>query len=128
MSQTGLEQLRPEQPLTPEGEYLLYLLQVSQDGALPALRFKGFGDVTLTERRERAALYALGRIRESLCYRLKRLTPEQAEEIAFLRRLLAATQGDDGGQVIAPRWPIQALGSVVGMVRGRFARPLWGAA
>jgi hypothetical protein len=110
-----------DQPLMPEGAYLFYLLEVSIAGAMPSLRFKGFGDVSALERQERAALYALGRIRESLCHRIKRLTPEQAEERDFLRRLLAAAQGEGGDLATAPRWPAQALGSIVGMIRDRLA-------
>jgi hypothetical protein len=111
----------PDQPLMPEGDFLLYLLEVSAAGALPSLRFKGFGDVNALERQERAALYALGRIRESLCFRLKRLEPKQAEQRDFLLRLLATAQGEGGDQATAPRWPAQALCSVVGMIRDRLA-------
>jgi hypothetical protein len=109
-----------DQPLTPEGEYLLYLLKVSEDGALPAWRTIAMGELTWLERQERAALYALGRIRESLTHRIKRLDHEtQAEERAFLASVLAYCQGEDGGRVIAPRWPASSLGSAIGMLRQR---------
>lgn len=110
-----------DQPLTPEGDFLLYLLEASATGAMPSLRLREYGDVNALEGQERAALYALGRIRESLCHRIKRLTPEQAEEIDFLRRLLATAQGDGGDQATAPRWPAQAVGSIVGIIRDRLA-------
>jgi hypothetical protein len=75
--------------------------------------------VTWLERQERAALFALGRIRESLCHRIKRLGPGE-EERDYLTALLVQCQGDGlGGGVVAPRWPAQALGSVVGMIRTR---------
>ena len=109
--------MTPEQPLTTEGEYLLYLLKVSEGGATPAWRTELMGDLTWLERQERAALYALGRIRESLCHRIKRL-PEYGEERVFMGSVLAHCQGEDG-QPRAPRWPAQALGTVVGMVRHR---------
>lgn len=112
--------MRPDQPLSPEGSYLLYLLQVSEAGALPAWRTIAMGDLTWLERQERAALYALGRVRESVCHRLKRLHPEhQRDEARFLLAVLAKCQGEDGGKVTAPRWPASNLGAVVGMIRER---------
>jgi hypothetical protein len=108
--------------LSGEGEYLLYLLQVPEAGALPAWRTIALGDLTWLERQERGALFALGRMRESLCHRIKRLRLEEdAEQRAFLTSLLALCQDDDGGRVIAPRWPASNLGAVVGMVRTRLA-------
>ncbi len=108
-------------PLTDEVEYLGYLLKVSDDGALPALRFMmphgPDWTVTWMEQQERAALYALGRMRESICNRVKRLPPERRGEAVFLLRVLANCQGEDGGEVAAPRWPAQSLGTVVTMIR-----------
>jgi hypothetical protein len=113
--------MRPEQPLTSEGEFLLYLLKVSEGGSTPTWRPDGWPHGELAwvfERQERAALYALGRMRESLCYRVKRLPPAAAGERAFLERVLTQCQGEDG-RPRAPRWPASNLGGIVGMVRHR---------
>lgn len=113
--------MRPDQPLTPEGEWLLYVLRVSEDGTLPALRLDmprgGAWDLAWLERQERAAGYALGRVRESACHRVKRVPVEDADQRQFLHTLIAHCQGEDGGKVVAPRYPAQALGNIVGMVR-----------
>jgi hypothetical protein len=114
----------PEQPLQPEGAYLLYLLKVGEDGVLPPVRLLAVRGEQWTlswlARQERASLYALGRIRESIVHRVKRLHPErQSDEARFLMRLLAQCQDDDGGRVVAPRWPASKLGTVAGMIRAR---------
>lgn len=113
---------RIREALTPEGEWLLYLLQVSADGTLPALRLDtpgGTWDLAWLEKQERAAGYALGRVRESACHRVKRLGPDDGDQRQFLHRVIAHCQGEDGGKVVAPRYPAQALGAVVQMVRER---------
>ena len=109
--------MRPEQPLTTEGEYLLYMLKVSEGGAMPHWRTQLMGDMTWMERQERAALYALGRMRESLVHRMKRLPPD-SEQQAFLFKILLQCQGEDG-RAQAPRWPASNLGAIVGMIRHR---------
>lgn len=104
-------------PMSTEGTFLLYLLEVSAAGTLPPWRTELLGDIAWLTRQEREAGYALGRMRDSLCGRIKRLDPGEPRE--FLVSLLAHCQDDDGGKVIAPRWPARNLGTVTGMIRDR---------
>lgn len=109
--------------LSSEADYLRYVLRVADDGAAPPIKLLDADDcywlLTWLERQERAALYALGRIRESIAGRAKRLPPERAEEQAFLVCVLAQCQGDDGGSAAAPCYPAQALRRVAQMVSDR---------
>jgi hypothetical protein len=110
------------QPLQPEGAYLLYLLQVSEDGAMPAWRTDLISDVRWLTTQEVAATYALGRIRESLVHRIKRLEPGSDEQV-FLISVVGRCPGEGGDRVTAPRWPAQALGTVRGMIQQRLFLP-----
>lgn len=102
---------------TTEGQFLLYLLEASTARGAASGQY-GWLPASGIDRRQRDAAYALGRIRESSIYRLRRLPREAADEREFVSKLIVACQAEDGAAA-PPLWPAVALGAIVGMIRHR---------